>query len=77
MLAKSKNSYLVLIGSDNNKYCFLYQPESFCLFLLFIVEWCTPSEGRVAPFSNRHWLGFIFITLSFGINVSVRSRQSW
>ncbi|KAK8819868.1 hypothetical protein WA538_001972 [Blastocystis sp. DL] len=28
MLAKSRNSYLVLIGSDSNKYCFLYQPES-------------------------------------------------
>lgn len=27
-LSKSKNSYLVLIGSETNKYCFLYQPES-------------------------------------------------
>ena len=29
MLAKSKNSYLVVIGAETNKYCFLYQPESY------------------------------------------------
>ena len=32
-LSKSKNSYLVLIGSETNKYCFLYQPESYERFV--------------------------------------------
>lgn len=77
MLAKSRNSYLVLIGSDSNKYCFLYQPESLDLFCGFIVVWCTPLEGRVAPFSSRPWWGCTFITLSFEFVFILTYRPLW
>ena len=28
-IAKNKNSYLVQIGTDNKKYCYLYEPDAY------------------------------------------------
>lgn len=44
-ISKNKNSYLVLIGNDINKYCFLYQPESYSCRYVMIIELSTPLEG--------------------------------
>ena len=53
-ISKNKNSYLVLIGNDINKYCFLYQPESYSCRYVMIIELSTPLEGFDEPFLNIH-----------------------
>lgn len=62
-LSKNKNSYLVLIGSDNNKYCFLYQPESYKHRWVIILGLSIHLEDLDGLFLNTHWSAYIFITL--------------
>lgn len=62
-ITKNKNSYLVLVGNDINKYCFLYQPESYGCRYFTILVLSIPLEVFDELFLNTLSSVCIFITL--------------